>query len=325
MPRGLVHGQGRQGRPERQEAQARAACCGLVSHRLRRVLALQTETDFLLRQNEQLDVSPSTVSLDKHLAHIHDGSLQNYLYGQRNAGFSSDGRFPGGQTGYVRVPKGEVNLLPLPDEVKDEQALFCQTSSRLGSMPLSTPVSKKVMWSGLGTLMFGPLRLCLVIPQGLGPVGQCVAQWAKLKGASRVIGIDTVPERMAFAKLKTGIEVIDFREHRNIIKWIYELVPRGLDVGIDCGKSRCHTSVSISEPNIYGKVRSMNTGPWRTKVKDDVPEIIRMRDLRTASTSVRSWRRVFGKISLLRDERFKSSSRASHSCIGNGQAPVHKY
>ena len=74
-----------------------------------------------------------------------------------------------------------------------------------------------------------------------------------------MIGIDTVPERMAFAKFKTGIEVIDFREHKDVVKRLHELVPRGLDVGIDCGKSRCLVSVNPSEPDIYyGKVRSMS-------------------------------------------------------------------
>lgn len=71
--------------------------------------------------------------------------------------------------------------------------------------------------------------------QGLGPIGQCAARWAKLKGASRVIGIDTIPERLAFAREQSGIEVIDFGEHTDVVKRIYELVPRGLDVALDCG------------------------------------------------------------------------------------------
>lgn len=56
------------------------------------------------------------------------GSLQNYMYGQRDAGFFGyshfTGGFPGGQAEYVRVPKGQVNLLPIPDDVTDEQAIY---------------------------------------------------------------------------------------------------------------------------------------------------------------------------------------------------------
>jgi hypothetical protein len=54
--------------------------------------------------------------------------LQNYMYGQRDAGFFGHshftGGFPGGQAEYVRVPKGQVNLLPIPDNVTDEQSIY---------------------------------------------------------------------------------------------------------------------------------------------------------------------------------------------------------
>lgn len=54
--------------------------------------------------------------------------LQNYMYGTRDAGFFGyshfTGGFPGGQAEYVRVPFGNVNLLPIPDSVTDEQAIY---------------------------------------------------------------------------------------------------------------------------------------------------------------------------------------------------------
>jgi hypothetical protein len=50
------------------------------------------------------------------------------MYGTRDAGFFGyshfTGGFAGGQAEYVRVPFGEVNCLVVPDEVKDEQALY---------------------------------------------------------------------------------------------------------------------------------------------------------------------------------------------------------
>lgn len=70
----------------------------------------------------------------------------------------------------------------------------------------------------------------------MGPIGQCAIKWAKLKGASRVIAIDTVPERLKFAQDKSGIEVIDFNVDKDVPKKIMELVPEGLDVALDCGK-----------------------------------------------------------------------------------------
>ena len=51
----------------------------------------------------------------------------NYLYCQRDAGIFCyshlTGGFPGGQAEFVRVPKAEVNLLPILVSVPDEKAL----------------------------------------------------------------------------------------------------------------------------------------------------------------------------------------------------------
>jgi threonine dehydrogenase-like Zn-dependent dehydrogenase len=58
-----------------------------------------------------------------------------------------------------------------------------------------------------------------------------------MKGAKRVIGIDNVPDRLAFAQKSSGIEVINFAEHTDVVKRIQELVPGGLDIAIDCGMS----------------------------------------------------------------------------------------
>jgi threonine dehydrogenase-like Zn-dependent dehydrogenase len=50
------------------------------------------------------------------------------MYGRRTAGIFSYSRFTvgfvGGQTEYVRVPYGDVNLLQLPYNVADEERLF---------------------------------------------------------------------------------------------------------------------------------------------------------------------------------------------------------
>ena len=67
-----------------------------------------------------------------------------------------------------------------------------------------------------------------------------MVQFAKLKGASRVIGIDRVPERLAFAQEKAGIETINFAEHKDVVKRLAEIAPGGLDVALDCGMYPSH-------------------------------------------------------------------------------------
>ena len=69
----------------------------------------------------------------------------------------------------------------------------------------------------------------------MGPIGLCAARWAQLKGATRVIVIDGVQERLDFAHEKLNVETINFRTHSNVSGRIIELVPHGLDVAIDCG------------------------------------------------------------------------------------------
>jgi len=68
--------------------------------------------------------------------------------------------------------------------------------------------------------------------QGLGPIGLCVAKWALIKGASRVIGIDKVPYRLAQAA-EMKVDTVDFSIYKDVAKRIKELAPDGLDVAID--------------------------------------------------------------------------------------------
>jgi threonine dehydrogenase-like Zn-dependent dehydrogenase len=74
---------------------------------------------------------------------------------------------------------------------------------------------------------------------GLGPIGLLVCQWAKnVFGAGRVIGIDSVPERLNTANKLFGVEPVDFTEHKDVVSRILELEPRGLDIAIDCAAFR---------------------------------------------------------------------------------------
>ncbi|KAI0067738.1 GroES-like protein [Artomyces pyxidatus] len=153
-----------------------------------------------------------------------NSSLQNYMYGTRDAGFFGyshfTGGFAGGQAEYVRVPVADYNLLPIPDEVTDEQALY---------------LSDVLPTSYHNVVDTGVNEGDVVGIWGMGPIGQCAAKWAKLKGAKRVIVIDKYPNRLDFAREQSGAETINFSEVKDVAKRIHELVPGGLDVALDCG------------------------------------------------------------------------------------------
>ncbi|KAF9005022.1 GroES-like protein [Cyathus striatus] len=226
-------------------------------------------------------------------------TLQKAMYGQTDAGFFGyshfTGGYAGGQAEYVRVPKGNVNLLPIPDNVTDEKAIY---------------LSDILPTSYHAVVDTGVQEGDVVGIWGLGPIGQCAARWAQLKGASRVIGIDSVPERLAFARDKLGIEVIDFKQFKDVTKRVYELVPRGLDVALDCG--------TFHEPkSITHKIQK--TLMLETDSPDTINEML---------IAVRKMGRI-GIIAAYagyaNGVNVGALMEKGIRMIGNGQAPVHKY
>lgn len=90
-----------------------------------------------------------------------------------------------------------------------------------------------------------------------------------MKGAKRVIGIDKITARLRFAE-KDGIETVDFSEHSDVSKRLYELVPEGLDVALDCGNDilSFHPLKRRLTPPIRYFPRAKNHYPQSTKSND---------------------------------------------------------
>ncbi|KAJ6488182.1 GroES-like protein [Mycena vitilis] len=224
--------------------------------------------------------------------------LQNAMYGHRDAGFFGyshfTGGFPGGQAEYVRVPKGNVNLIPIPDGIPDEKALY---------------LSDILPTSYHAVVDVGVTEGDVVGIWGLGPIGQCAAKFALIKGAKRVIGIDNVPARLKFAE-NSGIETINFNEHTDVVKWIQELVPGGLDKAIDCG--------TFHEPKtMLHKVEK--TLMLETDVSETVNEMI------TATRKMGSCGIIAAYAGYTNHFNIGALMEKGIRLIGHGQAPVHKY
>jgi threonine dehydrogenase-like Zn-dependent dehydrogenase len=153
------------------------------------------------------------------------------MYGDRLAGIFGYshllGGFDGGQAEYVRVPLADNNLLQVPDHLKDEQVLF-----------LSDIVCTGWHANELAEVSRGD-TVCV---WGLGPVGQMVCMWAKFRGASRVIGIDNLIDRLRLAESK-GIETINFSE-KDTVTTIKQMIPGGPDVVIEAVGFRFPKSLS---------------------------------------------------------------------------------
>ena len=105
------------------------------------------------------------------------------------------GGYPGSHAEYVRVPFAEHNAVPVPDDVRDEAALFVSDALPTGYM---------------GADMCEIKAGDIVAVWGCGGVGLMAIHSAFLLGAERVIAIDRFPERLRLAESKAGAEVLNY-------------------------------------------------------------------------------------------------------------------
>lgn len=154
-------------------------------------------------------------------------TIENAMYGGRTAGMFGyshfTGGFAGGQAEWVRVPYGDVNLLPIPDDVPDEKALYL-------SDVLCTS------WNCcVDTAIY---KDDVVAIWGAGPIGQMCADFSFLLGARRVIMIDS-NWRLDWMKEKyPKVETLDFsslKKGESVTSRLKEMVDgRGPDVALEC-------------------------------------------------------------------------------------------
>ncbi|KAJ5825968.1 hypothetical protein N7474_003106 [Penicillium riverlandense] len=158
-----------------------------------------------------------------------ENTIANAMYGKRTAGIFGyshfTGGFAGGQAEYIRVPYGNVNLLPIPAGVPDEKALY---------------LSDVIATSWNCVVDTGVKKGDVVGIWGGGPIGQMCAQFSFFHGASRVILIDggEASWRLDFVKQKLPkLETVNFTQLSkgdSVTSRLKELVPDGLDVALEC-------------------------------------------------------------------------------------------
>jgi len=124
----------------------------------------------------------------------------------------------GAQAEYVLVPDAVANLSPVPDHLTDEQVLMCPD----------------IMSTGFSGAESGGIRIGdTVAVFALGPIGLCAVAGAKLMGATRIIGVDTVPARLEVAKKLGCDDVVDFKAGDPVEQIMALTDGRGVDVAIE--------------------------------------------------------------------------------------------
>ncbi|ROV99588.1 hypothetical protein VPNG_07762 [Cytospora leucostoma] len=239
-------------------------------------------------------------------------ATEHAMYGGQTAGFFGyshfTGGFAGGQAEYVRVPLADVNLLPIPDDVPDEKALFL-------SDVLATSyncVKDTAVYPNDEVAIFGA-----------GPIGQMAGIFAVNEGASKIIYVDTEP-RLSLLKSKwpaehqTKLELVDYKtlsfgvtNKPTVVSKLKELCGgRGPDVALECAAGEY--------PKGWVHWLEMAVG-----AETDTSEI-----LNEMIEGVRSFGRVgVTGVYVGYTNHFNIGSLMERGIrlIGNGQAPVHKY
>lgn len=131
------------------------------------------------------------------------------------------GGYDGGQAQYVRVPYADYGPRKVPDSLTNEQVLFLTDIFPTGY----TGVDWAEVKGGETIAIFGA-----------GPVGLMAAKSAWLRGAKRVLIVDTVQYRLDKAAATTGAETIlwEGAKDKDVIEQIRAATEgRGADVCID--------------------------------------------------------------------------------------------
>jgi alcohol dehydrogenase len=124
----------------------------------------------------------------------------------------------GCQAEYVLVPDAMVNLSPVPDNLTDEQVLMCPD----------------IMSTGFSGAERGSIKIGdTVVVFALGPIGLCAVAGAKLMGATTIIGVDRVTERLAAARQLGADHVVDFGAVDPVEEVMRLTDGRGADVAIE--------------------------------------------------------------------------------------------
>jgi threonine dehydrogenase-like Zn-dependent dehydrogenase len=124
----------------------------------------------------------------------------------------------GCQAEYVRVPDAMFNLAPVPDSLSDEQVLMCPD----------------IMSTGFSGAENGGIKIGdTVVVFAQGPIGLCATAGAKLCGASTIIAVDRLPERLAMAKRLGADLLVDFGKVDPVEEIMRLTDGRGVDVAIE--------------------------------------------------------------------------------------------
>lgn len=151
-------------------------------------------------------------------------------------GYAGMGPFPGGQAEYLRVPYGDFNCLILPEDAQEREAEYVMLADIFPTGYESTELA-------------GVQPGESVVVYGAGPVGLMAAYSAYIKGASKVMVVDRLPDRLGLAEAIGAIPIDDSKA--SPVEQILELTEgEGADRGCECVGYQAHDAEGNEQPNL---------------------------------------------------------------------------
>lgn len=135
------------------------------------------------------------------------------------AGWRFGNVIDGTQAEYVLVPDAQANLEPIPDGLTDEEVLMCPD----------------IMSTGFKGAENANIRIGdTVVVFAQGPIGLCATAGARMLGATTVIAVDGINDRLKISKQLGADITLNFREVDVVDEVMKITKGRGADASIEC-------------------------------------------------------------------------------------------
>lgn len=151
-------------------------------------------------------------------------------------GYAGMGPYQGGQAEFLRVPYADFNCLVLPEDAEEKENDY-------------------VMLADIWPTGYHATELACVQPgetvavYGCGPVGLFAAYSALLKGASKVMVVDRLKDRLELAE-KIGAIAIDDSKGSPVTQIMEETDGQGADKGCECVGYQAHDPQGHEHSNL---------------------------------------------------------------------------
>lgn len=151
-------------------------------------------------------------------------------------GFAGMGPYSGGQAELLRVPYGDFNCLVLPPDAQEKESDYVMLSDIFPTGYHATELA-------------GVKPGDTVVIYGAGPVGLMAAYSANLKGASKVMVVDTHKDRLKLAE-EIGAIAVDDTEGGGVERILALTGGKGADRGCECVGYQCCNMHREEVPNL---------------------------------------------------------------------------